>query len=239
MKKNVAGQIIGAQMITAADGSPFTGAVTVYVTGDGGTQAVGSVGSGACTHEGYGFHTYAPSQGETNHDHVAFTFVGTGAILVTIQLYPSFPQSDDAAALIGAPVTGTLGSDLGYLVGLQNMVTTTIASLSSQTVFTLTDGSSDDDAYVGCPVVVVDQSDALQKCIGLVGAYNGSTKEITLVADPGIFTMAAGDIVQVRNPAGLAGQIPFSAAGNVKADVEEINGVEITGDGSGSPFDVV
>jgi hypothetical protein len=46
MKKNVASQVIGAQMVSATDGSAFTGSVTCYVTGDGGTQAVGSVGAG-------------------------------------------------------------------------------------------------------------------------------------------------------------------------------------------------
>jgi hypothetical protein len=34
MKKNIASQHIGAQMITAADGTAFTGTVTVYITGD-------------------------------------------------------------------------------------------------------------------------------------------------------------------------------------------------------------
>jgi hypothetical protein len=87
MKKSVAGQKIGAQMITAADGTAFTGAVTVYVTVDAGTQAVGSVGSGACTHEGNGYHTYAPSQAETNGDLCAFTFIGTGAVPVTVQVF--------------------------------------------------------------------------------------------------------------------------------------------------------
>lgn len=106
MKKNVAGQIVGAQMTSATDGSDFTGAVTVYVTGNGGTQAVGSVGSGACTHEGNGFHTYAPSQAETNYDHVGFTFKGTGAVTATVQLYPNFPQSGDAFGLIGATGSG-------------------------------------------------------------------------------------------------------------------------------------
>lgn len=94
MKKNTASQVIGAQMISAADGSAFTDSVTVAVTGNGGTQATGSVGSGACTHEGNGFHTYAPAQAETNYDHVAFTFTGSGAIPVTIQVYPAIPTVD-------------------------------------------------------------------------------------------------------------------------------------------------
>lgn len=93
MKKNTAGQKIGAQLITAADGTAFTGAVTVAVTGDAGTQATGSVGSGACTHEGNGYHTYAPAQAETNYDLIAFTFTGTGAIPVTVQVYTEFDSN--------------------------------------------------------------------------------------------------------------------------------------------------
>ncbi len=87
MQKNVAGQKIGCQMVSATDGSAFTGSVTVLVTGDAGTQATGSVGSGACTHEGNGYHTYAPAQAETNYDLAAFTFTGTGAIPATVQVF--------------------------------------------------------------------------------------------------------------------------------------------------------
>mgnify|MGYP003441341683 CR=1 FL=1 len=106
MKKNVAGQKIGAQLVSATDGSAFTGSVTVYVTGDAGTQAAGSVGSGACTHEGNGYHTYAPAQAETNYDLIAFTFTGTGAIPQTVQVFTSFPQTGDSFALIGATGSG-------------------------------------------------------------------------------------------------------------------------------------
>lgn len=112
MKKNVAGQKIGAQMVSAADGSAFTGSVTVYVTGDAGTQAVGSVGSGACTHEGNGYHTYAPAQAETNYDLVAFTFIGTGAIPATLQIETSFPQTGDAFARLGAPAGASVSVDV-------------------------------------------------------------------------------------------------------------------------------
>lgn len=98
MKKNVASQKIGAQMVSATDGSAFTGAVTVYVTIDAGTQAAGSVGAGACTHEGNGYHTYAPAQAETNGDLVAFTFIGTGAVPASVQVYTSYPQTGDTYA---------------------------------------------------------------------------------------------------------------------------------------------
>lgn len=100
MKRNVSGQVVGAQLNSKTDGSEVTtGTTTVYVTGDGGTQAVGSVGAGACTHEGHGFWTYAPDQAETDYAHVAFTFVNSSAVTATVQVYPSFPQSIDASQI--------------------------------------------------------------------------------------------------------------------------------------------
>lgn len=104
MRKDTAGQVIGAQMINATTGAAFTGPVTVYITGDGGTQAIGSVGSGICTHEGNGFHTYAPDQSETNYDHVAFTFVAAGALTATVQVYTNHPQSGDNYARLAEQV---------------------------------------------------------------------------------------------------------------------------------------
>lgn len=115
MKKNVASQVVGCQMNSATDGSAFSGTVTVYVTGDAGTQALGSVGSGVCTHEGNGFHTYAPAQAETNYDHVAFTFIGSGAIPSTVQIYTSFPQTGDSYARIGAPAGASVSADVAAI----------------------------------------------------------------------------------------------------------------------------
>lgn len=115
MKKNAASQVIGAQMVSSTDGSAFTGAVTVYVTGNGGTQAIGSVGSGVCTHEGNGFHSYAPAQAETNYDHIAFTFIGTGAVPATIQVYTAFPQTGDSFARLGAPAGASVSADIATI----------------------------------------------------------------------------------------------------------------------------
>ncbi len=83
MIKNRAGQTVGAELVSATDGSAFTGAVTVYVTGDGGTQALG----GAAVLEGHGYYSYKPTRAETNYDQIGFTFVGTGAIDVTVTVY--------------------------------------------------------------------------------------------------------------------------------------------------------
>ena len=118
MQKNVAGQKIGGQMVSATDGSAFTGAVTVYVTGDAGVQAIGSVGAGVCTHEGNGYHTYAPAQAETNYDLIAFTFIGTGAVPGTVQVYPSTPQTGDSFARLGAPAGASVSADVLVLDNL-------------------------------------------------------------------------------------------------------------------------
>lgn len=108
MFRNVASQVIGAQMLTAADGTAFTGTVSVSVLKDGGTQAAGG---GTVTHEGNGFHSYVPTQSETDAAHVAFTFTGTGAAPATVQVYTRDKIAEDAlnasARTIG---TGTVGS---------------------------------------------------------------------------------------------------------------------------------
>ena len=121
MQKNVAGQKIGVQMVSASDGTAFTGSVTVYVTGDAGSQAIGSVGSGACTHEGNGYHSYAPAQSETNYDLIAFTFIGSGAVPVTVQVYTAInpvtavPTAEANATAVRSDLglTGSLDSAFG------------------------------------------------------------------------------------------------------------------------------
>ena len=93
---------------------------------------------------------------------------------------------------------------------LQN---TTIATLATQVSFTLSAGSADDDAYNGCIVVVEDSATATQKCIGRVLDYTGASKTITLEADPGVFTMAAGDTIDV-----IAVELTWNAATKALTD---------------------
>lgn len=113
MRKNVASQVVGAQLNSKTDGSAVTtGTTTVSYTGDGGTYTTGSVGSGAATHKGGGYWEYSPSQGETNFDHVAFTFVNTSAVTATVQIYPSFPQTGDNYARLGAPAGASVSADV-------------------------------------------------------------------------------------------------------------------------------
>jgi hypothetical protein len=118
MLKNVAGQEIGAQLIAAADGSAFTGAVTVYVTGDGGTQGAGATSSGACAHEGNGYHSYVAAAADTNYDLIAFTFTGTGAVPVTVQVFTdesalaTQTSVDEVIATLGTPTDTDIATDI-------------------------------------------------------------------------------------------------------------------------------
>lgn len=132
-RKNTASQVVGAQLLNASGNTAFTGAVTCYVTGDGGTQSIGSVGSGVCTHEGNGYHTYTPSQAETNFETVAYTFIGSGASPVTVELYPGLLTSADVdpdflefVNTLGSLNISSLASDLAeitsYISDLNGLV---------------------------------------------------------------------------------------------------------------------
>jgi len=94
----------------------------------------------------------------------------------------------------------------------QLMQSTTIASLASQTSFTLTAGSADDNAYNSCVIIITDQSTGVQKAHGSISDYTGSSKTVTLGSDPGIFTMATGDTVDIMSPLGAAGSGPSAAS---------------------------
>lgn len=119
MIKNTASQSIGAQLVDATTGGAYVGTVTVYVTGDRGTQAVGAVGAGVCESEGNGVYTYGPSQTETNYDFVQFTFIGTGAVPTTLDIYTVVgPVATPTPPT--PPVGSTLISDVFDVMALLN-----------------------------------------------------------------------------------------------------------------------
>jgi hypothetical protein len=102
---------------------------------------------------------------------------------------------------------------------------TTIATLTSQTSFTLTNGPADNNALVGCDVVIHDQASAVQLAMGVISAYTGATKTAVLAADPGIFTMAAGDNISIyprRNMYAVGGLASKGAAGYTAPDFDNL-----------------
>ena len=95
-------------MISASTGGAYAGTVTVYITIDGGSQTIGSVGSGICTNEGNGFYTYLPTAAECDGYFIAFTFIGSGAIPTTIQ-YATVTEAQMAAiTAASSPATITV-----------------------------------------------------------------------------------------------------------------------------------
>jgi len=106
---------------------------------------------------------------------------------------PTKAEMDSAHTLLATPsqVEAAI-EDVGIV--LQK---TTIATLASQVSFTLTAGSADNNAYVGKLAVIEDATTAVQKAVGVISAYVGSTKTITLREDPAIFTMAVADKISI------------------------------------------
>jgi hypothetical protein len=180
MKKNVAGQSIGAQLIDATTGGAFSGTVTIYITGDNGTQTIGSVGSGICTAEGNGYYSYAPAQAETNFDHISFTFVGTGAIPATAQLFTDFPQTGDAFGLVGTAGAGLTAIGDTRIANLDATISSRLAAASY---------TAPDNAGIGTIITAVgnvptanenadallDRADAIESGLTLRGATRLNT----------------------------------------------------------------
>lgn len=96
---------------------------------------------------------------------------------------------------------------------------TTILAYTSNTVFTLTAGSADDDAYNNQMVIITDQTTGTQKAIGRIantGGYVGATRTVTLDADPlPGFTFANGDTVDIFAITGDTAVLEVDANGRV------------------------
>jgi len=90
---------------------------------------------------------------------------------------------------------------------------TTIATLASQTSFTLTAGPAEADALNGMPCIIHDAASAVQIAKGVISDYAVTTKTVTLAFDPGIFTMAAGDNISVF----IGDALSFAARANLEA----------------------
>jgi hypothetical protein len=111
------------------------------------------------------------------------------------------------------------------------VLSTTIATLSSQTSFTLTDGPAEDDALNGCVMYAHDVASAVQGGYAYVSDYTGATKTVTLVAGP-TFTMAATDNVGFFPPIQVFGF--GGTAGTFSAGRPEVNTTHAAGTAWGS-----
>ena len=85
---------------------------------------------------------------------------------------------------------------IGYPDAILN---TTVATLASQTSFTLTAGPAEDDALNGCVAVIHDVASAVQLSFVTITDYTGATKTVTL-GSGATFTVAATDNISVLKP---------------------------------------
>lgn len=91
--------------------------------------------------------------------------------------------------------------EIGYNAAILN---TSIATLASQTSFTLTVGPAEDDALNGLWCLIHDKASAVQKSWAVVLDYTGATKTVTLATLPVLtFTVAAIDNISFFGPAPL------------------------------------
>lgn len=141
----------------------------------------------------------------------------------------SIERSGGAIAQLKALTTSVDTLSEGLL-----MQATTIATLATQTSFTLAAGSADNNAYNGATVVVVDATTGTQKAFGSASDYVGSTKTLTLAQDPGIFTMAVSDKIYIlpsdvfaiwdRTLSGATHNIPSSSGRRLRAIGDVVSG---------------
>jgi len=247
MQKNVAGQKIGAQLVSATDGSAFTGSVTVYVTGDAGTQAVGSVGSGACAHEGEGYHTYAPAQAETNYDLIAFTFKGTGAVPVTVQVYTRVDANVLTAAGTawnsGAITEASFATTAGSFIPLGIIDQGTAQSATSTTVRLRAGATFAADDIKDSIILVKGSTQDRWQTGRICTDYDAGTKDATV--DPAFTTPPTGTISYIvvagaadlsTPPAVNVTQISgdSAAADNLEAVLDGTGGVTLVADLTGN-----
>ena len=112
---------------------------------------------------------------------------------------------------VGYPLPGTFGNILRHLGDDLNslLLSTTIATYTSQTSFALTAGSSLNGAYVGSTIIITDHNDG-EKAVCIVSAYVGVTKTVTLQYNPAnTWTFEADDIVNIiAAPSQLHSSIP-------------------------------
>jgi hypothetical protein len=142
---------------------------------------------------------------------------------------------------VGSFMTGKLltSADFGLIKE------TTIATLATQSSFTLTAGSDQDNAYNDLHMTITDADNTDRIDAVYMSDYTGSTKTATMGQATATFSAAVGDKVRIygyKSPILLATATALSAVsaklptaltggGAIKADVYSVNETEIGGTG--------
>lgn len=218
---------------SAVDGSSFTAQVRLV----GAASSAAPVHSPTCTllsHASYPAGCYeiaiqaTTGNGYADNSEYAVYVTGTA-------------DAETPVAYVGSFQLGKLqtAADLGQVLE------TTIATLATQTSFTLTSGSDQDDTYNNLSMMIEDADNTLRRDPRVYASdYTGSTMTVTLAAGTTGFSAAVGDKVRIfasisptlyataATLAAVSARIP-SALNNgcMPADVQRVNDLEVTGTG--------
>jgi len=204
------------QFVDKADGfTPKTALTpTVYISKNG-APFLARISVGTISHDKDGYYKCPLSTYDTNtvgrlvlevtdtanHLGVERTFTVLPAASYNWLIGGQVSSTADLWNLATASVTGGIGLQLKTNADGPTsngwMQTTTIATLASQTSFTLTAGSPNNSSYLNAVAVITSAGDATLKAQATISAYTGSTKTVTLRTDPAIYTMAAGDTITI------------------------------------------
>jgi hypothetical protein len=217
-----------------ADGVAVTGGVVAdfKIAKNGGAPAALN-GSATLTHRHTGFYSLALTASDLDT-------LGTAEVTIddTVNACPMkelmvLPANVYDALTLGTDYLQVDAREIGGLTATNApdravVFETTIASVTSQTIWVLTDGPSTDDAVNEYVIDVYDAANAYEFSTGHYGAdYVGASKTLTANAAPA-FTVAAGDKVVFRPKShvwAVRGNMTGSAAsvtGNVGGSVASV-----------------
>lgn len=139
----------------------------------------------------------------------------------------------DAGTIRGVMAT----FEVGYPDAIIN---TSIATLATQTGFTLTAGPAENDALNGCVVCIHDVASAVQLGFAEISDYTGSSKTVALKAAT-TFTVAAGDNISIFRPspesilaASQPNKITFANGIRINKTTANEPALELYGNGTGA-----
>jgi hypothetical protein len=190
---------------TGAGGSaPTEAEIYTYFTSESRENAFKA--TGFSTHDAADVYTYFTSSNRQNtfratgySTHSAsdvYAAMGNGSNLTGAS---SGVTTDLTAILFGTTYRSYRITDAKAAIGDCQLVLqglSNIEAVNSQTEFEIQLGSTDDDAYLNCMVVLLDETNATQKSVRKVTDYDGSTKTITIESAPD-FTIQVGDSVVI------------------------------------------
>jgi len=122
-------------------------------------------------------------------------------------------------SIVVGPITidaGTVNFVLDqFRIGYEGAIlNTSIATYTSAISFTLSEGSTQNDAYNRYTMIAHDLTTAYNIQHRTVNDYVGATKELIVDGDPGIFTMAAGDSISLFAPNSMTGAVGQNLIGD-------------------------